>query len=130
MEKKFTLMKTLTAFLVLLFPRSKKNSRAVNNDQTSTAGCGTGTTVNNHLIHTNDPDKPGSFLFFNESAIDGQSNWTPLEQSIDNIPQPADNEQKLKSKEELKKVNDELAQRNIPKPVHNNWRERVNDDMA
>ena len=34
----------------------------------------------------------------------------------------------MKSQE--KKVNDELAQRNIPAPVYNNWRQRVNDDLA
>ena len=27
-------------------------------------------------------------------------------------------------------MNDELAQRNLPAPVYNNWRDRVNDDLA
>src|SRR6185295_2012128 len=127
MEKNFTLMKTLTAFLDLLFP-SRKNARAVNNAQTSTTGgCRTTTTVNDHLIYVNDAKQAdASFLFFNQSIVDGQ-------QSIDNGQQAIDTQQKLKTKEELKKVNDELAQRNIPKPAYNNknnWRERVNDDLA
>jgi len=125
MEKKFTLMKTLTAlsaFCDLLFSRSKKNPHAVNNSSTSTTGgCGT-TTVNDRLIYVNDPYKSGSFLFFNQAADSQQS-------AVDS-PQSMDNQQKLKSKEELKKVNDELAQRNIPKPANNNWRQRVNDDLA
>src|SRR5436189_6298391 len=115
MEKKFTLMKTLTAVRYLVFPRIKKNSRAVNDDQTSTTGCGTGT-VNDHLIYVNAAKQPdASFLFFEQTVINDQAG-----ESIE------DNK-KIKSKEELKKVNDELAQRNVPKPVHN-WKERVNDD--
>jgi hypothetical protein len=128
MEKKFTLMKTLTAFLDLLFPH-RKNSRAVNNGYASTTGgCGTTTTVNNHFIYMNDPDKSGSFLFFYDVAIDGQ-------QSTGNGQEVIDNNDKSKSKEDSdsyreKKVNDELAQRNIPRPTHNNWKQRVNDDLA
>jgi hypothetical protein len=118
MEKIFTLMKTLTAaFRDLLFPRRKRNSRIVNNENVSTTGgYGTGTTVNNKFRYMNDPDMSGSFLFFEQAVIDGQ-------QSIED-------DKKIKSKEELKKVNDELAQRNVPKPAHNNWRGRVNDDLA
>ena len=117
MEKKFTLMKTLTAVRYLVFPRIKKNTRAVNQDQASTTGCGTGT-VNDHLIYVNDAKQPdASFLFFEQTVINDQAG-----ESIE------DNK-KIKSKEELKKVNDELAQRNVPKPVHN-WKERVNDDLA
>jgi len=121
MEKIFTLMKTLTAVCSLVFPR-KKSSCAVTNEQTPTGGCGNGTTVDNDLIYANDPDKAGSFLFFNQAVNSQESAVGSLE--------PSNNEEKLKSKEELKKVNDELAQRNIPKPVNNNWRQRVNDDMA
>src|SRR5689334_21346580 len=124
MEKKFTLMKTLTAALSalrdLLSSRSKRNFPTVNNFHTSTTG-GCETTVQDHLIYANDPGKSGSFLFFNQA--DGQQSAIDNQQSVDN-------DQKLKSKEESKKINDELAQRNIPKPVHNNWRQRVNDDLA
>src|ERR1044071_1031935 len=104
MEKNFTLMKTLTAFRDLLFPRSRKNCRTVNNNQTSTAGCGTGK-VNNLLICVNDAKQPdASFLFFNKSTIDDQ------ESKLDS-PQSKDNEQKLNGKEDSdsyrgKKVND------------------------
>jgi len=123
MEKNYTLMKTLTAaFFDLLFSR-RKNSRIVNNDRTSTTGgCGNGTTVHDHIKYMNDLDKPGSFLFF-EQTVGGQGS------AVDS-PQSINNEQKIKNKEELKKVNDELAQRNIPKPGYNNWRDRVNDDLA
>src|SRR6476620_10050434 len=118
MEKKFTLMKTLTAVRYLVFPRIKKNTRAVNQDQASTTGCGTGT-VNDHLIYVNDAKQPdASFLFFEQTGINDQAG-----ESIE------DNK-KIKSKEELKKVNDELAQRNVPTPVYKTWKERVNDDLA
>src|SRR5436190_13299654 len=123
MEKNYTLMKTLTAFLDLLFPR-RKNSRAVNNEPVSTTvGCGTGTTVNNKFIYVNDPDRSGSFLFFEQAVMNGQ-------QSQNTAPETMNEEQKVKHREELKRVNDELAQRNVPKPVYNNWRQGVNDDMA
>jgi hypothetical protein len=124
MEKNFTLMKTLTAVCSLVFPRSRKNSRTVTNGQTSLAGCGINTTVNNHLNYTNDAKQSdASFLFFEQAVINDQHSTVDAPRSIDN-------DQKLKSKEELSKVNDELAQRNAPKPAYNNWRERVNDDMA
>jgi len=122
MEKKFTLMKTLTAFRNLLFSRSKKSCRAVNNDITSVAGCGITTTIHNHLKYTNDPDTSGSFLFFEQTA-DSQ------ESAVGSLPS-TDNDQKSKSNQPLRNVNDELAQKNLPKQVHNNWRERVNDDLA
>jgi len=124
MEKKFTLMKTLTAFLELLLPRSTKNSHAVTNHPTSTAtGCGTGT-VNDHLIYVNDAKQPdASFLFFEQAVINDQ-------QSTVDSPRSIEDDKKIKSKEELKKVNDELAQRNLPKPVYKTWKERVNDDLA
>ena len=123
MEKKFTLMKTLTAVRYLVFPRIKKNPRAVNQDQTSTTGCGTGT-VNDHLIYVNDAKQPdASFLFFEQAVINDQ-------QSTVDSPRSIEDDKKIKSKEELKKVNDELAQRNLPKPVYKTWKERVNDDLA
>jgi hypothetical protein len=123
MEKNYTLMKTLTAFLNLLFPH-RKNSRAVNNEHVSaTVGCSTGTTVNNQFIYVNDPDLSGSFLFFEQAVINGQ-------RSTVDSPQSMEDDKKIKSKEELKKVNDELAQRNMPKPVYKTWKERVNDDLA
>lgn len=118
MEKKFTLMKTLTAFRNLLFGRSKKNCRTVTNDQTPVVGCGTNTTVDSHLKYSNDPGKSGSFLFFEQA--------NSQESGVD-IPQSIKNE---KNKEESKKANDELAQKSIPNPVYKNWRERVNDDLA
>jgi hypothetical protein len=126
MEKKFTLMKTLTAFLDLLFPRRRKNSRAINSTQTSTTGgCGT-TPVNNRSMYMNDPDTSGSFLFFNQ-ALDGQ-------QSTDNGQQAIDKDEQLKSKEDPEsyrgKINDELALGSSPKPVYKSWKERVNDDLA
>src|SRR3954470_17533729 len=122
MEKNFTLMKTLTAaFLDLLFS-SRKNSRIVINTPVSTTG-GWGTTVHDHLKYMNDPDMSGSFLFFEQAVTDSQ-------QSTVDSPRSIEDDSKIKSKEELKKVNDELAQRNAPKPVYNNWRERVNDDLA
>ena len=128
MEKNFTLMKTLTAFLDLLFPR-RKNFRAVNNDQTfTTGGCGTGTTVRDHLKYMNDARQAdASFLFFEQAVIDGQPS------TVDS-PRAIEDDKKFKSKDDPdsyreKKVNDELAQRNLPKPV-NNWRQRVNDDLA
>src|SRR6476660_1665828 len=131
MEKKFTLMKTLTAVCSLVFPRNKKNSRAVTNKQTSTGGCGNGTTVNNHLIYVNDPDNAGAFLFFNQAS---ESRESGPDSYRDGSLEPRNNEEKVKSKEDpdsyrAKKVNDELAQRNMPKPVNNNWRPGVNDDM-
>src|SRR6185436_4934475 len=123
MEKKFTLMKTLTAVRYLVFPRIKKNPRAVNQDQTSTTGCGTGT-VNDHLIYGNDAKQPdASFLFFEQAVINDQ-------QSTVDSPRSIEDDKKIKSKEELKKVNDELAQRNLPRPVYKTWKERVNDDLA
>jgi len=95
MEKKFTLMKTLTAFLDLLFPR-RKNSRAVNNNQASTTG-GCGTAVHDHFKYVNDAKQvDASFLFF-EQAVDDQ-------QSIDHGQPSIEKDQKLKSKEELKKI--------------------------
>jgi len=123
MEKKFTLMKTLTAVRYLVFPRIKKNPRAVNQDQASTTGCGTGT-VNDHLIYVNDAKQPdASFLFFEQAVINDQ-------QSTVDSPRSIEDDKKIKSKEELKKVNDELAQRNLPRPVYKTWKERVNDDLA
>src|SRR5689334_4722844 len=96
MEKKFTLMKTLTAALSalrdLLFSRSKRNFHTVNNFQTSTTG-GCETTVQDHFIYANDPGKSGSFLFFNQAGISDQS-------SIDNGQQATDNDQKLQGKED------------------------------
>jgi len=134
MEKKFTLMKTLTAFLDLLFPR-RKNSRTLNNNQASTTG-GCGTAVHDHFKYVNDAKQAdASFLFFEQALIYGQQSTVDSLQSIED-------DKKIKSKEapdnylstgrhdREKKVNDELAQRNLPKPVHNNWRERVNDDLA
>ena len=129
MEKNFTLMKTLTAFLNLLLFRSKKNSRPVNNDQASTTESGTGTTVTNHLKYSNDAKQcDASFLFFNESTVDGQ-------QSEVDRPQSMDNDQKLKrndsgSNSESKEINDELALGSSPTPVYKSWKERVNDDLA
>ena len=124
MEKNYTLMKTLTAFLDLLFPR-RKNSRAVNNEHVSTTGgCGNGTTVNNKFIYVNDAKQANaSFLFFEQAVINDQ-------QSTVDSPRSIEDDKKIKSKEELKKVNDELAQRNLPKPVYKTWKERVNDDLA
>jgi hypothetical protein len=126
--EKYTLMKTLTAFLDLLFPR-RKNSRAVNNDQPSTAGgCGTGT-VTNHLIYVNDPDRSGSFLFFEQAVINGQQS-TPDSYRVDS-PQSIEDDKKIKSDSSReKKINDELALGSTPKPVYKTWKERVNDDMA
>ena len=117
-------MKTLTAFLDLLFPR-RKNSRAVNNEHVSTTGgCGNGTTVNNKFIYVNDAKQANaSFLFFEQAVINDQ-------QSTVDSPRSIEDDKKIKSKEELKKVNDELAQRNLPKPVYKTWKERVNDDLA
>ena len=121
MEKKFTLMKTLTAFLDLLFPR-RKNSRTVNNNQASTTG-GCGTAVHDHFKYVNDAKQvDASFLFF-EQAVDDQ-------QSIDHGQPSIEKDQKLRSKEELKKINDELALGSLSKPVYKNWKQRVNDDMA
>jgi len=124
MEKKFTLMKTLTAFLDLLFSR-RKNPFAVNNLQTSTkGGYGTGTKVNSEFIYVNDAKQAdASFLFFEQASISDQGS------TID-APIAASDERQSKNKEESKKVNGELAQRNVPKPVHKHWRERVNDDLA
>ena len=119
MEKKFTLMKTLTAFLHLLFPSSRKNSRAVRNDQTP--GSSTATTTKDKSIDMNDAkDYGASFLFFNQA--DSQ-------QSGADSPQSTDHGEESKSKEESKRINDELALGNA-KPVYRNWRDRVNDDLA
>jgi hypothetical protein len=124
MEKNFTLMKTLTAaFLDLLFPR-RKNSHRVNNGHVSTTGgCGTKTTVNNEFIYVNDPDRSGSFLLFEQAVIIDQP-------STMDAPQSTNDDQKLKSKEESKRINDELALGSSPKPVYKTWKERVNDDLA
>jgi hypothetical protein len=124
MEKKFTLMKTLTAFFHLLFPASRKNSRAVNNDQTTDKRCSTATTVEDQSKDMNDAKQyDASFLFFNEPAIDGQRSTGDSQQSINS-------DQKLHDKEESKTYNDELALGSLPKPVYNNWRDRANDDLA
>ena len=124
MEKKFTLMKTLTAFCNLLC--GKKNACAVNNVVTGvSAGCTT-TTVNNESNNIDDPDKSGSFLFYNQSAIDDQTaggNDSPItgDQKLKN--NDADNHSK-------RSENDELASGNGPGSVYDRARWRVNDDLA
>ena len=122
MEKNFTLMKTLTAFLHLLFPASRKNARAVHKDQPSGKRCSTATAVENKSTDMNDAKHDdASFLFFEKTAIVDQPSTT------DN-PATISDEQKLKNTEELRKVNDEMALRSAP--LHNNWKHRVNDDLA
>ena len=124
MEKKFTLMKTLTAFCNLLC--GKKNACAVNNVVTGVSvGCAT-TTVNNESHNMDDPDKSGSFLFYNQSAIDDQTaggNDSPItgDQKLKN--NDADNHSK-------RSENDELASGNGPGSVYDRARWRVNDDLA
>jgi len=125
MEKNFTLMKTLTAFFKRLLFRRRENSRPVNNDQTSTTGCSSGTTVTNYSKHTNDAKQAdASFLFFDKPTVDDERS-----------PQSMDNDQKSKSNypgsyRESKKINDELALGSSPTPVNKSWKERVNDDLA
>jgi hypothetical protein len=124
MEKKFTLMKTLTAFFHLLFPASRKNSRAVNNDQTTDKRCSTATTVEDQSKDMNDAKQyDASFLFFEKTAIVDKPSTT-------DTPATISDEQKLGNTEELHKMNDELALRSAPQPVYNNWKRRVNDDLA
>ena len=125
MEKNFTLMKTLSAFCNLLFLRSrKKKIYAVNNDGTSLTGCCTVTTVNQKSNHTNDAKQhDASFLFYDQSAINDKISTGGSSSTA--------KDQKLKSNEDPEPgVNDELASGNGAAPVYNNWRDRVNDDLA
>ena len=125
MEKKFTLMKTLTAFCNLLCGR--KNACAVGNDATLvSAGCTT-TTVNNESNNMDDPDRSGSFLFYEQSAINDQTAMG------DDSSSP--NDQKLKDNEghdsqQKRAKSDELASGNGPASVYDRARWRVNDDLA
>src|SRR5678816_3885792 len=119
MEKKFTLMKTLTAFCNLLCGR--KNACAVGNDATLvSAGCTT-TTVNNESNNMDDPDRPGSFLFYEQSAINDQTAMG------DDSSSP--NDQKLKDNEghdsqQKRAKSDELASGNGPASVYDRARWR------
>jgi hypothetical protein len=121
-EENFALMKTLTAFFHLLFPTGRKNSPTVNNDQTSGRRCRTATTAEDRSIDMNDAKHDdASFLFFDKTAIVDKP-------STADSPATIRDEQKLKNTEELHKVNDEMALRSGPQ--HNNWKHRVNDDLA
>ena len=123
MEKKFTLMKTLTAFCNLLCGR--KNACAVGNDVTLVSvGCTT-KTVNNESNNIDDPDRLGSFLFYDQSTINDEAPSGDDSSSI--------NDQKIKDNEDHDShrelgMSDELAKGNGP--VYDRARWRVNDDLA
>jgi len=125
MEKKFTLMKTLTAFCNLLC--GKKNTCAVNNVAAGVlAGCTT-TTVNNESNNIDDAKQIASFLFYDQSTINDQ---TPTGDDLSSI-----NDQKIKDNEDRdndreRGTNDELASGNGPGSVYDRARWRVNDDLA
>jgi len=125
MEKKFTLMKTLTAFCNLLC--GKKNACAVSNDATLvSAGCAT-TTVNNESNKIDDAKQNASFLFYDQSTINDQ---TPTGDDSS-----SKNDQKIKENEDHdndreRDTNDELASGNGPASVYDRARWRVNDDLA
>jgi len=123
MEKKFTLMKTLTAFCNLLCGR--KNACAVGNDATLVSvGCTT-KTVNSESNNIDDAKQIASFLFYDQSTINDQ---TPSGDDSSSI-----NDQKIKDNEDHDShrelgMSDELAKGNGP--VYDRARWRVNDDLA
>ena len=125
MEKKFTLMKTLTAICNLLC--GKKNACAVGSDTTLvSAGCST-TTVSNESNNIDDAKQIASFLFYDQSTINDQ---TPSGDDSSSI-----NDQKIKDNEDRdndreRGTNDELASGNGPASVYDRARWRVNDDLA
>jgi len=125
MEKKFTLMKTLTAFCNLLC--GKKNACAVGNGATLVSGGCTTTTVNNKSNNMDDPDKSGSFLFYEQSAND--------QTSTGENSSSTSNGQQLKNNDDAdnrskRGASDELASGNGPASVYDRARWRVNDDLA
>ena len=123
MEKKFTLMKTLTAFCNLLCGR--KNACAVGNDVTLVSvGCTT-KTVNSESNNIDDAKQIASFLFYDQSTINDQ---TPSGDDSSSI-----NDQKIKDNEDHDShrelgMSDELAKGNGP--VYDRARWTVNDDLA
>ena len=125
MEKNFTLMKTLTAFFNLLC--GKKNVCALNNDATGASVDCPLTRVNNQSNNIDDPDKSGSFLFYNQSAIDDQTAGA-------NDSSPITGDQKLKNNDadnhSKRSMNDELASGNGSTSIYDHARWRVNDDLA
>jgi hypothetical protein len=125
MEKKFTLMKTLSAFFNLLC--GKKNACAVNNDATGGSVDCPLTRVNNQSNNMDDPDKSGSFLFYNQSAIDDQTAAVNDSSSIAGDQKLKNNDAHSHSKHS---ENDELASGNGPASVYDRARWRVNDDLA